>query len=203
MKNKILAISIIFILISFTFITSCYAATYDLTTVSYISENNYNWAIYKSNDENYYLIVCIENGYQTLTLYNNHLFASKSGGLAQKGQSKIYLLNSDGTITLATEYNEINMTQYPVVTVLYSSKDIHINNAGSSSGIFFQQTPVDNTQLVLGKVTLAEIMKTAGEQANLEVYQIILTVIATTAGLMVLLVGLKKGLTVLMNGFRH
>lgn len=87
---------------------------------------------------------------------------------------------------------------------IYYSDDI-INKDGTVfvSGMrsFFQPPPVTETEQT--PTTLAEIMKTAGEQATAKMGQIILIVIMTTAGLTVLLIGLKKGLTVLMNGLRH
>lgn len=67
---------------------------------------------------------------------------------------------------------------------------------------FFFKAPVTE---VPGKIpgTLGEIMNKAGELMTQEITQVILIVIMITAGLTVLLIGLRKGLKVLINGFRH
>ena len=52
-------------------------------------------------------------------------------------------------------------------------------------------------------LTLEEVMKQAGAQANQAVGQTILVVIVATVGLIIFVIGLRKGLTALMSGLRN
>lgn len=158
MKNKILIISIFFLLSSFVLTTICFAGTtYDLTTIDYIGEKNYNWAVYEGKDGKYYLAVCIESGYQVLTVYEDNIFASMSGRLSNKGGINYYELTANGSINLVCEKPTNAITEYEYSTILYSSSDVMVNNGG----LFFQQTPVDKQALTLPleEKVLAPIME--------------------------------------------
>lgn len=212
MKNKILAISIIFILISFTFINSCFAYTVSCDSADfYIADGAFEklqtFDEYKSGNY-YYYVYHLYNNYYTIFIEKSQLdgiyFYKKSSNYIVSSKpvpnSTCYIVLDNNYST----YNKETLTNFTFNNKVDSSNDgaymcltnFDIYSDINKSSLFFPYPPVV-------EITLAGIMKTAGEQATLEVGQIILKVIATTAGLMVLLIGLKKGLKVLMNVFRH
>ena len=242
MKNKILTISIIFILISFCFVSNSFAVCID-TSYDYlysyniieddqstenvetilkddrvISGDYYYFCYYNTGNYCYMTVLVPKN----LVTTNNFKFLDfyqktekcQSFGLYLSDSnicSSIIRINgssgydgSNGTnLWVGGYYDETNKCfNFPFATNFDEDIDYICSNGDVKN--FFQATPTV-PEIPAGKIpeTMAEIMKTAGEQATLEMGQIILIVIMTTAGLMVLLIGLKKGLTVLMNGFRH
>lgn len=240
MKNKILTISIIFILLSFIFISNnVFAATpvsslddikiekltniqdicayadtlepysnsdlkdnYDLFIIkSSLPGSNYNFMFFKKhalsdpdvtfknyvsfNGPSYSKYCLFFNGFTDgYSASNYHYLVSNDLSETISGGSNSYY----NCYTEWVDYNTCDTYYY------YSTCDIYkFTDNVLTDDVFFYQTPV----------TLEQIMVQAGKQATLEVTQIILTVIMITVGLIILLIGLKKGLKVLMNGFRH
>lgn len=80
-------------------------------------------------------------------------------------------------------------------------KNVSLYTDADKTDFFFKAPVTEIPEKIPG--TLGEIMNKAGELATQEITQLILIVIMITAGLTVLLIGLRKGLKVLINGFRH
>lgn len=222
MKNKILTISIIFILFSLVFINNCFAFSETIN----INGNSYNCFI---PDIAYNTMITLEEynnsnykfwancGDSQLHVYffpkdmDIKIWKSNTDGGFQSNYASIEnfsciyysIWENSGSINTTdknrTDFASANGSYgyYVNGSNHYFYTNINIYNDNTCTDFFFK-APV-----VMTPVTLAGIMSKAGEQATAEMTKIILIVIATTAGLMVLLVGLKKGLTVLMNGFRH
>ena len=224
MKNKILTISIIFILLTFCFISNVFAYTEtftnnDINYSFYLPDSNYNKLLeleeYKSGD--YYYFVFINYGVHvyflpkdmglkvridtsTIGTYDCYFYFNSILSL----DDMIYYTmseNGDGSdLTLITSLSSFKSSFFTKGNTLYMYTNMNVYSDSTYTDFFFE-TPV--TEQPTEELTLAGIMNKAGEQATAEVTKIILIVIITTVGLIVLLIGLKKGLMVLMSGFRH
>lgn len=233
MKNKFFTISIIFILFSFIFINNsvfAYNETFTYNDAEYVTymqdevysvfyeldeyKAGYKYFCYAEN--NRCNIFFFDNSVDIKIYFYNHSLGNDSvrwGHNLEDMTAFKSIIHSRYIINQSTfELTSINVND-PINTAFYSNSvtsnqyfgyhfftNMNIYDDETFTSFFFK-APV--TEQPEEELTLAEIMKTAGEQATMEMGQIILIVIATTAGLIILLIGLKKGLKVLMNGFRH
>ena len=144
MKNKILTISIIFILLTFVFInTNVFAGNLgdlnvDITTISH---TQYGYVIYKSTDGNIYLACSPDSIHPNATYTNNHICFSGTSGYSSGSSwiTKVYKINSDNSITFIADQQPGNSSDYKVSEVYYSDRDIYTQNKAS---LFFLATPI-------------------------------------------------------------
>ena len=184
MKNKILTVFLVVILISFCFIgNSAFASIVGNDGISYpdlpadYQENNFT--------------ICSDGNNTWLIIYDKSATSFYiSGNKLTCGGSKMYgyYLSNNSWVSNFTSSGIDNGSSF---TYYYSSVNIYTDN--SCSSIFFHVTPV----------TVEEIMKQVGEQATQEVGQTILVAIVAIVGLIIFVIGLKKGLTALMNGLKN
>lgn len=160
MKNKILTISIIFILISFTFINNCFATsdTYNVigtNDIKYTISSNisnfiiadfygteYYVLIYSSDDTTTWKITQLNDTYKTTSIINS------SGTF---NIIKINKSNTDFSTGSVETWNNKTITIYQ--DIIYSSNDIY-DLAGN--GIFFQGAPVTVLTPILEKMEMKE-----------------------------------------------
>lgn len=154
MKNKILTISIVFILLSFIFINNVFARdiNIDLSSISYVQ---YGYVIYECNDGNIYL-ACSPDSAHNLTGYiNNHIVYSEkntySAGCAW--YTVLYKINEDNTFTFICNQDPFDSSSYQVSKILYSDRDVYTEQKKS---LFFLATPIPEPI----PVTLAGVLET-------------------------------------------
>lgn len=215
MKNKIIILSIILLLFSLVFVNNnVFAETatntlivdgYDMSDIyNYFTVDDAFFIVDWANQGNeYYLAVPGASGYRSycaISAVNSCLYYNENWEALDGHSYSFYKFNTE---TLKFEYGWYgHLNDWTLdngcLYFAYSSKGIYNQDHES----FFLKAPVTEVPEEIPG-TLEEIMNKAGKQAEQEITQIILIVIMITAGLMVLLIGLRKGSTVLMNGFRH
>lgn len=207
MKNKILIIPIIFILISFCFInTNCFASNNE-----YDFSDMYNYIPTREDNTRFSYILYTFDNYSTviLAVCNDADVSSINFSTKVYGEDRYYFVcGYDGcpikrytfdfnsnTFKLIGDTSShhvfISKSNFDNITFISSSNDVYVDDT-----LVFHVPPVE-------EITLAGIMKQAGEQATQEMEEMILVVIVATVGLIIFVIGLKKGLTVLMNGLKN
>lgn len=188
MKNKILTITIIFILLSFIFINSVsFCVNYESEHYVEIETILGNVFRFCANEPFY----CIPENVDGTEYWTPYSFSTNERIYVSVYRNGVDYYGKE--VSSQFHINNFNKGEH---TVINSKGTVVLYKDSTKTDYFFQSPPVE-------EITLAGIMNKAGEQATVEMEKIILIVIVTTAGLTVLLIGLKKGLTVLMNGLRH
>lgn len=211
MKNKILSIFLIVILISCCFISNSVFASAVVPTElpdeilsalkknAYYGNPEYDYLVYnydsmfaicfikKDNDLKWRIV---SKGVGSYWFIANKLFASYE-----------YLYDASTYKLTSSTYSETRdwMTTHKggfVNSNLMFLSSFNIYRDTDYNEIFFQCP-------LVAEITLAEVMRQAGEQATQEVGQTILVVIVATVGLIIFVIGLKKGLIVLMSGLKR
>lgn len=170
MKNKILTISVIFILLSFIFINNnVFAASYDLSDhKNHISDKS--WCIvYSYSSENFYLLVSDNTTYKyfytfDLSLNENGIYTSNgeflvsssygSSPYGSQGNFHSYVFDKDTLVFnyLSQQYTPASHFNCGECEIIASNLDIYNPNKLS---IFFQATPVPSV-VRIAPMTLSE-----------------------------------------------
>ena len=215
MRNKILTVFLIVVLISFCFINNCFAFTKTHGSYTfYLPDKPYETMINlkEYNSSNYKFVAYCGGGKLFAYFFpvdmNIKIWKSNSEGGLNSNYEDInnfncilYIIEEANGSLISTDKNKTtfapasgtDFSYYTSGSKHYCYSSVNIYTDSSCSSIFFQGPPA----------TLEEIMKQAGEQATQEVGQKILVVIVATVGLIIFVIGLKKGLTALMNGLKN
>lgn len=195
MKNKKILIVCMFLLITLLFTNIVFAS-------SELSANNGNtYTLPDFTDEmkqypNY--LIFVENGGSKFNLYflldDDGYFYNDSSGVYHYGRAFLcsttgngyYNSRTQGTSTSVCKIGDAIGSSSIFICSVDIYKDVNKNE------IFFQQPPVGEI------LTLEEIT----EMAQTEIIPTILIVIAVVVGLVILLIGLKKGFKILVNGLK-
>lgn len=201
MKNKLLAVITIFILITFVFINNNVFASTSVTFTDRFGSERTVPAFPESeffDSSNSYAIV-------TSGTYINALYVATGDGFFYGNNSSVYCSTNCYMVFIVDGYYEVQSTPVPAGQRLCILDELCYFSTGYYSGIDQLEVIVEagGDFFYQALLTLETIMNKAAEQAMTEITQKILIVIVATAGLIILLIGLKKGLTVLMSGFRH
>lgn len=201
MKNKIFTITCIFLSIILIFFTNVKGA--DLKTVSY---GGVTYTLPDVCSDNY--IICETQGFLFL-FYSDVPY----WGVFKSGND-YYLYNYSDDSNYGTMNNRLNYWQYRIGLneTDFSKASFHCSSiwgiVGSVSGgldsikIRYSTVDVhDDTGKVFFQVPLLKMGEIMGI-AQTEIAPTILTVITVTAGLVILLIGLKKGFRILVNGLK-
>lgn len=208
MKNKKILIVCMFLLITLLFTNIVFASSdikcqscdfviktnldYDFSSIkenggkhlgliTAVNYNNEKYVVaYWSYDSNYHNVKpYLNNGIIFMEgTYNTMIYKVVDGSLVHQGWS--------GGLFEKNGFNDFGKNS----SVYSSTSDIYTDS--SCSNVFFQQPPVGEI------LTLEEIT----EMAQTEIIPTILIVIAVVVGLVILLIGLKKGFKILVNGLK-
>ena len=217
MKNKILTISIVFILISFCLISNVFAYSETFTYNGaeyniYVPELTYNTLISleEYNNPDYVFFASCGNSRLWVRFFKADLgikvwtdgsgtFYSNSDSISDFECVFYVIKESDGSIqeSYSASTNFCNSTSGDGYYISGSNHYFYTNMniyTDSTCTDFFFKAPVTEG------LTLAGIMNKAGEQATMEVGQIILTVMKVTAGLIACVIGFRAGWKYVKNG---
>ncbi len=217
-KNKFLLLIILtFSFILFFNINNVKGATYDLSTISHIT-NGANWAIADctTSQNKILLFVCKEYPKYNYICLNNF---SRNGCLCattsqysfrHSGSMYVYNLNDDGSFSLIGTIGAEGSNDYVIDNVIYSSVDIYYTSEHdepvTASKLFFQQPPLETLifQYPPEEPVLATIMEEKEitkemEKTNLQIRVIIPLIIAVVVSFL----GLRKALQMLSTILRR
>ena len=151
MKNKILTISIIFILLSFIFINSCFAysssnsvQTLFSACTNYLDDHNityYDYVVLEKYNAKEYIFIFLTNSNYTFKANTSKNYISANYNIIFHFDSNEEDLSVFSSNTGSTVYDIFSLSMfYPT----YSTFDIY----NSSNALFFQLTPVPPSTLV-------------------------------------------------------
>lgn len=214
MKNKkILIVCMLVFFIIVTLFMKINVSQAHIEKYSTINEkfSNYGWVLYKATDDNIYLAVSERKNNRGQSANYNTAYAQICGGGVRFGLDTsiynyivtvVYQVDSDYNFIENCHYSYEN-GDYKPATNISEIIDVHLTKdiTDGTGKVLYSCTDFD------GEIkdpfrhppqTMGEIM----EIAQSEIIPTILMVIAVVVGLVILLIGLKKGFKILVNGLK-